>query len=32
MIFNCKRIVVTYATGFIGSNLTDNLLELGSEI
>ena len=27
-----KRIVVTGATGFIGSNLTDSLLERGAEV
>ena len=32
MIFTGKRIIVTCATGFIGSNLTDKLLELGSEV
>ena len=32
MIFNGKRVVVTGAAGFIGSNLTDKLLELGAEV
>ena len=27
-----KRIVITGAAGFIGSNLTDSLLELGAEV
>ena len=32
MSFKDKRIVVTGAAGFIGSNLTDKLLELGAEV
>lgn len=32
MSFQGKKIVVTGAAGFIGSNLTDNLLELGAEV
>lgn len=32
MNFNCKRVVVTGAAGFIGSNLIDKLLELGAEV
>ena len=32
MNFKNKRVVVTGAAGFIGSNLTDRLLELGSEV
>jgi UDP-glucose 4-epimerase len=31
-LFKNKRIVVTGAAGFIGSNLTDKLLELGAEV
>jgi len=32
MNFKNKRVVVTGVAGFIGSNLTDRLLELGSEV
>ncbi|MFW9866398.1 MAG: SDR family NAD(P)-dependent oxidoreductase [Candidatus Thorarchaeota archaeon] len=32
MDFSCKRVVVTGAAGFIGSNLTDKLLELNAEV
>ena len=32
MNFKKKRILITGAAGFIGSNLTDNLLEKGAEI
>ena len=32
MNFNEKRILITGAAGFIGSNLTDSLLEEGAEV
>lgn len=32
MSFKGKKIIVTGAAGFIGSNLTDKLLELGAEV
>jgi len=32
MSFNEKKVVVTGAAGFIGSNLTDKLLEMGAEV
>ena len=32
MSFNEKRILITGAAGFIGSNLTDKLLEEGAKI
>ncbi len=32
MTFQGKKVVVTGAAGFIGSNLTDSLLELGAEV
>ena len=32
MNFNEKRILITGAAGFIGSNLTDDLLERGAEV
>ena len=32
MTFQGKKIIVTGAAGFIGSNLTDGLLELGAEV
>lgn len=32
MTFQGKKIIVTGAAGFIGSNLTDKLLELGAEV
>ena len=32
MDFKDRRILVTGVAGFIGSNLTDNLLEIGAEV
>ena len=32
MTFQGKKIIVTGAAGFIGSNLTDKLLGLGAEV
>ena len=32
MVIEGKKVVVTGSAGFIGSNLTDNLLELGAEV
>ena len=32
MNFSEKRIIITGAAGFIGSNLTDALLEKGAEV
>ena len=32
MNFSEKRIIITGAAGFIGSNLTDALLERGAEV